>query len=170
MQIQTSTETVAYSTDRDKVELSELAKKITTYAKDAVESSHDALHSAIAAGEHLYKAKERVFHGKWTPWLRENFKFSHNTATDWIMLYKHKKELLELLKGQKDQYMSVQDALKLCGAAKTRPELTKYQLVQKRHRDFIREIYNQTAADKRRTRELIIEHQRDVTAYLKSHD
>ena len=170
MQIQTSTETqVVYCTDRHKVELTELVNKISTCAKDAVDSSHDALNSAITVGGYLTKAKYRVFYGKWTTWLRDNFKFSHSTANDWMRLYGHRKEILELVKGIPDQYMSVQDALKLSGAAPERKELTKYQLVQKRHRDFMREIYNQTPMDEKKTRQLIIDHQRDVTAYLKGH-
>lgn len=167
MQMQTSTEQVIYCTDRHKIELSELASKISTCAKDAVDSSHDALNSAIAAGGYLTKAKERVFYGKWTQWLRDNFKFSHSTATDWMRLYGKRKEIMELAK--EAGYMSVQDALKLSGAAPTRAELTKYQLVQKRHRDFMREIYNQTTTDEKKTRQLVIDHQRDVTAYLKAH-
>lgn len=167
MQTQVETTTVL-CTDRDKVELAELASKIKTCAKDAVDSSHDALQSAIAAGGYLVKAKERVFRGKWTIWLKENFKFSHNTANDWMRLHEHRKELLDLIKGEPKQYMSVQDALKLVGANPGRRELTKFQLVQKRHRDFIREIYNQSPSEHRKTRQLIIEHQKDVTIYLKT--
>lgn len=167
MQPQVIEHQTTYSTDRYKVELVELVGKISTCAKDAVESSHDALRSAITAGGYLAKAKERVFYGKWTAWLRDNFKFSHSTATDWMRLHENRKEILDLMKD--GQYMSVQDALKLCGASPGRKELTKYQLVQKRHRDFLREIYNQTPAEEKGTRQLVIDHQRDVTAYLKGH-
>ncbi len=168
MQLNTETQ-VVYCTDRHKVELAELVGKINACARDAVESSHDALQSAIVAGGHLRKAKEKVLHGKWTAWLKNNFVFSHSTATDWMRLHEHRKELLELIKGEPKQYMSVQDALKLVGANPGKRHLTKYQLVQKRHRDFIREIYNQTVAEHKGTRQLIIEHQKDVTAYLHSH-
>jgi len=167
MQIHTSTEQVVYSTDRHRIELSELASKISTCARDAVDSSHDALNSAIAAGGYLLKAKDRVFRGKWGPWLRDNFKFSQSTASNWMRLYGKRKEIMELAK--ETGYMSVQDALKLSGAAPARAELTKYQLVQKRHRDFMREIYNQTPTDEKKTRQLVIDHQKDVTAYLKVH-
>lgn len=165
MQLNTEVEAV-FCTDRHKIELVELADKISNCAKDAIESSHDALQSAIAAGGHLTKAKDRVFRGKWGPWLRDNFKFSQSTASNWMRLWQHRKELQEL---GKEEYMSVEKALKLVGANPGRRELTKYQLVQKRSRDFIREIYNQTPMDARKTRELVIEHQREVTAYLKAH-
>ena len=169
MQIQTSTETQAvYSTDRHKDELVELVDKISTCARDAIESSNDALQSAITAGGYLTKAKDRVFRGKWGPWLRDNFKFGQNTASNWMRLYKHRKEILELAEDSQE-CMSVEKALKLVGANPGRRELTKYQLVQKRSRDFIREIYNQTPTDEKKTRQLIIDHQMEITTYLKSH-
>jgi hypothetical protein len=161
--------TIAFSTDRDKPELIDLVKKISSYAKDAVDSSHDALQSAIAAGGCLVRAKERVLYGRWGLWLKENFKFSQSTANDWMRLYGYRKELLDLIKGEPKQYMSVADALKLVGAKPGRPELTKYQLVKKRCGDVIREIYNQSPSDERKTRELVIKLVNDLSVYLKSH-
>jgi hypothetical protein len=159
--------TAAFSTERNKATLVDLARDINNCAKDATEASHDALKSAIAAGGLLIKAKDKVLYGKWGPWLRENFKFSQSTASQWMRLAENKVELLDLIKDV--GYISVQDALKLISDNPVPIPQTKFQKVKKRCKDLIKEIYSQTPSEARRSKELLVEHIHEIGAYLKEY-
>jgi len=168
MDTSTHTETT-FCTERNKSTLADLVQKIRLAAKDAVESSHDALNSAIAAGGHLVKAKEKVLYGKWGAWLAENFEFSQSVANSWMRLWDKRHELIALIKDMPKEYMSVQDALKLISTAPVPPPKTKFQKVKKRCVDLIKEIYSQSPAEAKKSRDLLIEHIKDVHDYVKEH-
>jgi hypothetical protein len=166
MLTQTET-TITFCTERNKATLVDLAKDIKTCARDAAESSHDALKSAIAAGILLVKAKDKVLYGKWLPWLRQNFEFSQSTASQWMRLAENRVELLDLIKDV--GYVSVQDALKLISDNPAPPPKTKFQKVKKRCKDLIKELYSQTPAEARRSKDLLLEHIEEVNSYLKEY-
>lgn len=160
--------TTIFCTDRHKPELTELVQKIKLAAKDAIDSSHDALHSAITAGGHLVKAQERILYGKWGAWLAENFEFKQSTANNWMRLWKYRKELMELVKGSPKQYISVADALRLVSDTPIPPPKTKLQMVKKRCGDVIKIIYSQSQSEANKSRQVLIEHINEVGAYVRS--
>jgi len=161
-------ETIFY-TERSKPEITDLVQKIKVAAHDAIDSSHDALQSAIAAGGHLTKAKERILHGKWGAWLAQNFEFSQATASSWMRLWENRKELLELIKDTPKQYMSVQDALRLVSDNPTPAPKTKFQKVKKRCADLIKEIYSQSPAEAKKSKDLLIEHVKEIHGFIRKH-
>ena len=128
MQLNTEPGLFAYS-DRGQTELDDLAEKIKLCAKDVIESSQDAIKSAIAAGGHLIKAKKRVVHGKWGPWLKENFEFSQGTASNWMRMWEHKEDIMDLTRDDKNG-MTVNKALQLI--AEPAKQLTKLQRFEKK--------------------------------------
>lgn len=160
---------VVFSTDRNKPELIDLAGKIVKLAREAIDSSHDALEAAIAAGGLLVKAKGRVLHGKWQAWLAENFEFSQTTATNWMRLWENRTELKDLIKDMPKQYMSVADALRLVSDAPVPQPKTKFQKVKKCCENLIKELYSQTPAEARKSRDLLIEHGKDISTYIREH-
>ena len=164
----TEATTATYCTERNRTELTDLVSRIQICAKDAAESSHDALRSAITAGGYLVKAKRRVLHGKWGPWLKQNFEFSAVTANNWMRLYGNRNELVSLIKDTPEQYMSVHEALQLVGANPKRYTPTKLQKVEKRCADVIKEIYSDEKADARRLKEILIEHVKEVHGYIRT--
>jgi hypothetical protein len=48
---------------------------------------------AILAGELLTKAKKKVPHGQWAAWVEKNCKFSARTASDYMRMAEHKKQI-----------------------------------------------------------------------------
>ena len=166
--METQTTTV-FCTERNKPELTDLTQKIKAAARDAIEASHDALESAISAGGFLVKAKGRVLYGKWGSWLAENFEFTQNTANNWMRLYENRRELQDLVKEMPKQYMSVADALRLVSDNPVLLPKTKFQKVKKRCSDLIKEIYSQSPAEAKKSKELLIEHIKEVSSYIKEH-
>lgn len=168
--MQPNTETaLLYCTERNKADLDDLVEKITICARDAIESSHDALRSAISAGEHLTKAKRKVLYGKWISWLKQHFEFSHSTASSWMRLFENRKEILELAAESPQRYLSVNDALRLV-SNNPRPEpKSKLQKVQKHCVDLIKEIYSQSPAEARKSRDTLIEHIKEVGEYIRKY-
>jgi hypothetical protein len=60
--------------------LDKLATEIRADVDFAEASWRNAVRYAIAAGEKLIEAKGLLKHGKWLPWLEENFEFTDRTA------------------------------------------------------------------------------------------
>ena len=162
----TTTETATiFCMDRHKPELADLAERINAAAKDAFESSHDAVRSAIAAGGHLTKAKTRIMHGRWGLWLAENFKFSQSTANNFMRLHKHRHELLPLMEDDHDHIMDVTYCLRLIGKNPS-PEKTIVQIVEQRCNALTSVIFDLKPADAKAVRELIVELRSDLNDFL----
>jgi hypothetical protein len=66
---------------REVQEIQRLKKRATTYGKKV-------LNDVIAIGKRLERIKDRVGHGNWLPWLRQNFEWSGDTATNYVNIYK----------------------------------------------------------------------------------
>jgi hypothetical protein len=66
--------------------LPDLAAEINRESELAERAWSSALRHAIRAGELLIQAKAQVRHGKWLPWLRENFERSERTAQLYMSL------------------------------------------------------------------------------------
>ena len=102
--------------------ISEYAPKIIE-AHEAVQSNAKTMmEHAIVAGELLAKAKKKVGHGKWAEWVQENCKFSARTASDYMRMAEHKKQIGRA------------SADSICGALKTlakpKPEKKEARLVE----------------------------------------
>ena len=62
------------------VGLPALAKRINAAHVACVNAETDALQHALRAGEGLLAAKRKVGHGNFLLWIRQEFKWSYNTA------------------------------------------------------------------------------------------
>jgi hypothetical protein len=67
-------------------DLGELAHAINREHDLARQTFKTALHHAIKAGELLRKARAKVGHGAWLPWLQENCHISERTAQAYMRL------------------------------------------------------------------------------------
>jgi Protein of unknown function (DUF3102) len=66
--------------------LADLAHRIKAEHDAANEAKRSAISHAIAAGDLLIEAKDRVSHGDWLPWLEANVGFSERTAQAYMRL------------------------------------------------------------------------------------
>jgi hypothetical protein len=85
-----------------------------------------------------------------------------------MRLWENRRELTDLIKDMPKQYMSVADALRLVSENPTPPPKTKFQKVKKRCSDLIKEIYSQSPAEGKKSRQLLIDHIKDVHDYIKA--
>ncbi len=72
----------------------DLADKINEAHKLAREHAESAIDYAFRVGDLLTEAKDKVPHGKWLPWLRENVKFSERSAQAYMRLASSQKTIL----------------------------------------------------------------------------
>jgi hypothetical protein len=73
--------------------LVDLAARIRAEHAAVAEAFKDSLKHAIAAGELLVEAKDKLQHGQWLPWLREHCTISERTAQLYMRAAKHRDEL-----------------------------------------------------------------------------
>jgi hypothetical protein len=71
---------------RSAVNLEALAAEINAAHEAGEKSTRAGLEHFRAAGEALLKAKKECAHGKWLKWLKENVKFSQQTASCYMRL------------------------------------------------------------------------------------
>lgn len=69
-------------------ELARLKQELNAEHGKAMLAMRDALQHARAAGSILRKVHELLRHGEWYPWLRRNFKGSHDTALRYMRIAK----------------------------------------------------------------------------------
>jgi hypothetical protein len=80
---------------RKRFALGKLARKINDEHEAVRVATRRALKHAIAAGELLLEAKNRLDqHGKWLPWLHANCQMPERTAQLYMRLARHASELL----------------------------------------------------------------------------
>jgi hypothetical protein len=90
----------------------ELVNGIKTALSTMAQSFRQSVKSAIEAGEMLREAKERK-RGDFGSWLQDNFKLSRSTATRYMKLAEHRKEIERELLTMSNY--SLADAYKLIG-------------------------------------------------------
>jgi len=86
--------------------LADLAARIKLEHQAVAVALKDSLRHALAAGELLIEAKERVPHGQWLPWLREHCTISERTAQLYMRAAKHRAELESNTQGIADLTLS----------------------------------------------------------------
>src|SRR5438093_206326 len=67
--------------------------EINKLHQELQELATDALDRAIHLGELLSKAKNRVPHGQWLPWLTRNVAFSDRTARNYMRIFENRAAL-----------------------------------------------------------------------------
>lgn len=87
----------------------------------------------FACGEFLRRKKDEIGHGPWTAWLRENIKFSHRSATDYILLHDNRAKLEAVANLET---CSLRELIALCRnpsrkQRKAKPALTLTKLLSK---------------------------------------
>jgi hypothetical protein len=92
----------------------ELVKGIKEALSSMASSFRNSVRDAIKAGELLTEAKRRLQHGEFGSWLEENFKLSRATATRYMKLAEHRKEIESKLLTVSN--LALADAYKLLGA------------------------------------------------------
>src|SRR5262245_5139507 len=70
--------------------LADLAARIKAEHTAVADSLNESVKHAIAAGELLLEAKEKVKHGQWLPWLRDNCSLSKPTAQLYMRVAKNR--------------------------------------------------------------------------------
>jgi Protein of unknown function (DUF3102) len=89
--------------------LDELAEEIVAEHRAFVSAFRKAVEHGIRAGGLLTEAKGNYEHGKWLPWLKENFKSAARTAQAYMRLYDHRDEIRAksglLISSSKDAYL-----------------------------------------------------------------
>jgi hypothetical protein len=81
MSAQISTTDIAASNS-----LADLGVRINEAHTRALENAGKAIGYAIACGKMLLEAKDKVPHGQWLPWLRNNIKFSERSAQGYMRI------------------------------------------------------------------------------------
>src|SRR4051812_39670335 len=92
-------------TETQEVSLTTLASEINAQHEQAETASRDALAHAKHAGELLIKAKARIAHGNFLPWVRSHFAGTPRTAQHYMKVVKHWDKIT------KDGAVSVRGAL-----------------------------------------------------------
>jgi N6-adenosine-specific RNA methylase IME4 len=95
-----NTEQLVLSLEAIAQEINELHGELCAVGKISVEK-------AIRIGELLVKAKGRIRHGRWLPWLAENVAFSHDTARNYVRLFGLKDSKLRMFRNLTDGYALV---------------------------------------------------------------
>jgi hypothetical protein len=91
-------------------ELVTLAEQINAEHRSFVGSLKKTAEHGIRAGELLTEAKSKCKHGKWLPWLDENFEGAPRTAQEYMRLYSHRDEIRA--KTRSSAHLSISGALK----------------------------------------------------------
>lgn len=120
-----------------------LADQINAEHEAAVSKAREALEHARRAGELLLKAKEKVDHGEWLAWVRENCRFSVRTAQVYMRIAENWPRLAN---AQASAHLSLEDALKLLAEPRAEPA---DDLIQKAKKAVAEQIAD---AEQRRTR------------------
>lgn len=90
--------------------LESLAEQINAEHRAFVGSLKKTAEHGIRAGELLTEAKSKCKHGKWLPWLDENFEGAPRTAQEYMRLYSHRDEIRA--KTRSSAHLSISGALK----------------------------------------------------------
>lgn len=109
--------------DLNRLSLSELSTMANGYAESAESDMKSAVQNAIDAGRALMVAKSLCAHGQWLDWLKDNWRFSADTAQQYMKLAKT--ENARYL----DSATSISEALRMIADAKAEKKL--FQLVEK---------------------------------------
>lgn len=97
-----------------------LAKDIEKEHQAAREAARTAIEHAIRCGELLLKAKPKVQHGEWLPWLAANTSIGTRQAQNYMRIAANKAEI-EQANAQRDSHLPVREAIALL--AEPKPEL-----------------------------------------------
>ena len=71
----------------------EVVRSIGKLHKEIVHSIKISLKNGIAIGGILEKVKKELGHKNWGPWIKAYLPFSQRTATNYMSLFKHRKEI-----------------------------------------------------------------------------
>lgn len=77
---------LALTTEVDRDSLAEIASRITTAVARAEDSARSACAYALEAGSLLLRAKEKVGHGDWLPWLTKHITLAPRTCRAYMQL------------------------------------------------------------------------------------
>ena len=75
------------------ISLATLAERIRTEHTAVSTALNQSLAHAMAAGDALIEAKEKVQHGQWLPWLKDNCAISDRTAQLYMRVAKNRAEI-----------------------------------------------------------------------------
>jgi len=105
-------------TDRSN-RLTVLAAEIVAAHDASCELADQAMERAITAGKLLIEAKASLPHGRWLPWIKENFTFSKRTAQNYIRLAELPEAKAQRLRISE---LGVRGALRLLGEIDSLPQ------------------------------------------------
>jgi Protein of unknown function (DUF3102) len=92
--------------------LDELAKRIKDEHQKVTGAFKDVLSHAMLAGDYLIKAKGKVKHGEWLPWLKDNCGIADRTARLYMQLANSRAQI-EKLKSASDADLTLREAASL---------------------------------------------------------
>lgn len=142
---------IAQSIIEEGKRLDALKTRINEEHRQCEEAVGEALKHAINAGEGLAQMKERVPHGTWGRWLRENFEGSERTAQAYVRLYRRRDEIrngaadlsirgaLSSLSTPKPKALTETAAEEVVIEAVAETEGVSLETARKNHADTIRE-------------------------------
>jgi len=96
--------------------LGKLAQNANSEHRAVMDCVRDGLDHAMECGRLLAEARTQVPHGRWLPWLRDNFAASVRTAQGYIRLHERQDQLPN---AQRVAHLPVREALALLAEPKT---------------------------------------------------
>ena len=91
---------------KESTELADLAAEINAEHDAAMHKATEAIEHARTCGELLTKAKEKLKHGAWTPWLEENCTVSPRQTQKYMRLYSNW-HVIEEAKANSDSHLTM---------------------------------------------------------------
>lgn len=88
--------------------LDQLADVANGKHREAYQAAMTMLYAGMASGEALIEAKAAVGHGGWTDWCKDNLDFGVTTASNYMLVARHKEHILS-----HDEVTTMQKALRL---------------------------------------------------------
>jgi len=127
-------------------ELERLAQQINEAHEEVASSFGHSLKHAIRAGELLTKAKGKLDHGQWLPWLERNIRFSDETARTYRNIAENKTVLLA--NSKKTWNLTISGALRvLKGGEAMLQSMSNDWRTPKKYMDAVREVMGEIDLD-----------------------
>jgi len=139
----TQTPVIAASPATDAV-----TQEINQLHAELLDAARTSLDKAIRIGELLTNQKNKLGHGNYLPWLRDNVRFSERTASRYTLCYEHKKKL------KSDTLSDLSDAYALIAGGDPARDGANKRFVLRGTRDWQQELG--TLAD--RMSEILMDH------------
>jgi len=127
--------------------LADLAIRIKTHHAAVKDAAKNVVEKAIAAGTLLREAKDKVGHGKWLPWHKENCELSERTAENYMKIANNR-DKLDVLKSAANANLTVGRALQaIKGKSGNERELGSMGKYEKAQATLIKKLRQLPAED-----------------------